>query len=180
MRTFGAHTGLDRAAEAEKVKQQRIRNILLKIKNRAAAQAFDGWGDAVSTLVRNRIAVQRCLAKMKLRAAAAALDSWVDLVDRRSAARRFCKKMYYHWRSERLGKSFVQWHCQLGEQAQAMHAARLEARAKRAQQQRLKFMLNKIRMRSAPLLFLTVALSKIVGDLLAKVEILFCEIRPEN
>ena len=52
-------------AQLQRAREQRIRNIILKIKNRASAVAFDGWAGAVRERKEHRILVSRCLSKFE-------------------------------------------------------------------------------------------------------------------
>ena len=62
--------------------------MLLKLKHRHAAAAFEGWALAAEARRRNRGKVHRSLARMRLRAAAMAYDRWCEYMERRRVARK--------------------------------------------------------------------------------------------
>ena len=49
-------------AEREKIKQQRVRNIVLRIKNRTTSVAVETWKSTVAEIKRHRVLLARAAA----------------------------------------------------------------------------------------------------------------------
>ena len=64
----------------EKVKQQRIRNIIMRLRNRQADMALQKWKQCIANTKRQRALVERAARRVRMRAAASAWTAWDEQV----------------------------------------------------------------------------------------------------
>ena len=82
------------AAEDEELRKQRVmRNIVLRVKNRAKAAVLYKWVDCIAETKRHRAIMQRAAARIRNRSLTAALATWDEFTLERQRQRALLKRV---------------------------------------------------------------------------------------